>query len=134
MKILREIGSVKGFSDWQAIIPNEHHDWVGHRSEAFAEFYPIGSAETRKRTTDHTIFHLYSNGYKTGRDAYIYNFSSDTCAEKAQLMTQDYLAAISEIEANSELTLNEAASRHALNIKWDGDLKKKLGQKKKGGI
>ena len=131
LKILSETGSVKTFSDWQTIIPNEHHDWIGHRSEAFAEFYPIGSAGTQTRTTDRTIFRLCSNGYKTGRDAYIYNFSNDTCAEKAQLMTQDYLAAISEIEGDSELTLDEVASQHALNIKWDGDLKRKVKQKKK---
>ena len=36
-------------------------------------------------------------------DAYIYNFSRDTCAEKALLMTQDYLAAVSELEENPEL-------------------------------
>ena len=132
LKIISERGSIKGFSDWQTINPNKHHDWIGHRSEEFAEFYPIGSAETRTQTTDRTIFSLYSNGYKTGRDAYIYNFSRDTCAEKAQLMTQDYIAAVVEIEENSELTLDEVASRYASNIKWDGDLKKKLKQKKKG--
>ena len=131
LQILSETGSVKSFSDWQTIIPNEHHDWVGHRSEAFAEFYPMGSTGTLTRTKNRPIFYLYSNGYKTGRDAYIYNFSSDICAEKALLMTQDYLAAISEIEGNSELTLDEVANRHALNIKWDVDLKKKLKQKKK---
>ena len=131
LKILSETGSVKGFSDWQAIIPNQHHDWIGHRSEEFAKFYPIGSAETRTQTDDRTIFHLYSNGYKTGRDAYIYNFSRDICAEKAQLMTQDYLAAVAKIEGSPELTLDEVASQHASNIKWDGDLKKKLRQKKK---
>ena len=130
LKILSETGSVKGFSDWQTIIPNQHHDWIGHRSEEFAEFYPIGSAETRTQTTNRTIFYLYSNGYKTGRDAYIYNFSRDTCAENAQLMTQDYIAAVAEIERNSELTLDEVANRYASNIKWDGDLKKKLKQKK----
>ena len=43
-------------------------------------------------------------------------------------MVQNYLAAISELEENPELTLDEVVSRHNSHIKWDGDLKKKLGQ------
>ena len=51
-------------------------------------------------------------GLVTNRDAYIYNFSRDTCAAKTQLMTQDYLAAFSELEENPELTVEEVARRH----------------------
>ena len=127
LKILSDTRSVKGFGDWQTIIPNEHHDWIGHRSETFAGFYPLGSEDA----ADHAIFHLYSNGYKTGRDAHIYNFSRGTCAENAQLMTRDYLAAVSEIEESSELTVDEVSRRHSANIKWDDTLKKKLKQKEK---
>ena len=133
LKILSEADSVKDFDDWQTIKPNEHHDWIGHRSKVFAEFYPLGSEGARagRIDHDHVIFHLYSNGYKTGRDAHIYNFSRDTCAEKAQLMTRDYLAAVSELERNSELTVDEVSRHHSTNIKWDDTLKKNLKQKKK---
>ena len=41
-------------------------------------------------------------------------------------MAQDYLAAISELKENSELTVDEAARRHSSYIKWNADLKKKL--------
>ena len=131
LKILSEAGSVKGFDDWQTIKPNKHHDWIEHRSETFTGFYQLGSEDARAGKADHAIFHLYSNGYKTGRDAYIYNFSRDTCAEKAELMTRDYLAALSELEENPELSIDELTRRRALNIKWDGDLKKKLKNRKK---
>ena len=131
LKILSEAGSVKGFDDWQTIKPNAYHDWIGHRSEAFTGFYPLGSEDARTGRTDHAIFHLYSNGYKTGRDAHIYNFSRGTCAEKSQLMTRDYLAAVSELEENPELTVDEVSRCYSTNIKWDDTLKEKLKQKKK---
>ena len=86
------------------------------------EFYPLGTQEAKAGKVDNAIFVLYSLGLATGRDPYIYppviadaqtcgiherdpatNFSHDACAENAQRMTQDYLAAISELEADPEL-------------------------------
>ena len=130
LEALREAVSITGFSDWQTITPNAHHDWIDQRSDAFAEFYPIGSQDARTGRADNVIFKLFSPGYLTGRDAYIYNFSNDACAENAKKMVQNYLAAISELEENPELTLDEVVSRHNSHIKWDGDLKKKLGQRR----
>ena len=45
-------------------------------------------------------------------------------------MTQDYLAALSEFKANPELTVDEVASRHNSNIKWNRELKNDLKRKK----
>ena len=61
--------------------------------------------------------------------AYIYNFSRAACAENARRMTQDYLAAIADLEQNPEVTEEEVARRHTANIKWDGNLKHKLKRK-----
>ena len=130
LKMLSESVSVNGFSDWQIITPNEYYDWIEQRSDAFTDFYPLGTKEAKAGTADNAIFELFSSGYKTGRDAYIYNFSRDACAENAQRMTQDYLAALSKLEQNLELTVNEVAIRHNTNIKWDDDLKSNLKQQK----
>ena len=131
LEALTDAVSIKGISDWQAITPNAHYDWVDQRSDTFAQFYPIGSEEARAGRTDRTIFHLYSNGYKTGRDSYMYNFSRSACAENAQRMIRDYLSALSELKENPELTVEEVTRLHNSNIKWDEDLKKKLKQKKR---
>ena len=131
LEALSEAISIKGFSDWQAIIPDRHYDWIGQCSEVFAEFYPLGSEETRAGRADDAIFKLYSLGMATNRDAYIYNFSRDTCAENALQMTQEYLAAVSEIEESSDLTIEGIISRYSTNIKWDDTLKNRLKQKKK---
>ena len=131
LESLSETKSILGFSDLQRIKPDKHHDWIQQRSEVFMEFYPLGTTETKAGKADNAIFHLYSLGFSTNRDAHVYNFSCDACAENAQLMTQDYLAAVTELEKNPELSVDEIVRRYSTNIKWDDTLKNKLKQKKK---
>ena len=128
---LHEAVSISGFNDWQTITPDEHHDWIGQRSDAFAQFYPLGSVDAKAGKTDDAVFGLYSLGLVTNRDAYIYNFSRDVCAENAQRMTREYLAALSEIERNPKLMPDAAVRCHTKNIKWAGNLKDNLRRKKK---
>ena len=123
--------SIKGFSDWQLIVPDRHHDWIDQRSEAFAQFYPMGSKEAKAGKTDDAMFRLYSLGLLTSRDPYIYNFSHEACAENARRMTQDYLDALSDLKENPKLTVDEAMSQHNSNIKWTGNLVDNLKQRKK---
>ena len=49
----------------------------------------------------------------------------------AQLMTEEYLNALSEFEENPKLTVDEVTRRYATNIKWDRELKNNLKRKKK---
>ena len=131
LEALREAVSIKGITDWQVIAPNTDYDWVGQRSEAFAEFYPMGSDDARAGNADDTIFGLYSRGIATGKDAYIYNFLLDVCAENAQRMTQSYLNALQEREDNPELTVEQVIRRHTSGIKWDRELENNLQRRKK---
>ena len=129
LEALRDAVSIRGFSDWQTIIPDRHHDWVRQRSEVFAQFYPIGTQEARAGRVDNAIFKLYSQGLRTGRDAYVYNFSRDVCAENARRMTQDYLAVLSAFEADPEFT-EDTARRYAPNFRWDLGLENNLRRRR----
>ena len=141
---LKETVSISGFSNWQTIKPNKYHEWIGQRSDTFTEFYPIGTKEAKAGKTDDAIFTLYSLGWATNRDAYVYNFSRDTLLENARLMTEDYLTALSEFEttlkANPELLSNknalkavveEITQRHNSNSKWNRELMNNLKRQKK---
>ncbi len=130
LEILHKAGAISRVSDWKTIRPDKHHDWIGQRNDAFAQFYPLGSKEARTGNVNNTIFGLYSQGLKTGRDAYIYNFSRNTCAGNARKMIKDYLAALSEMQANSQLLADEVTRSHSSNLKWDGSLKDNLKRKK----
>ena len=129
---LHEARSISGLSDWKTIKPDRHHDWIEQRSDAFAEFYPMGSKDAKLGVADNTIFTLYSQGVNTARDAYLYNFSREACAANARRMTEDYLAAISSLEHNPGLSVDAAARRHSSNLKWDRELKNNLKRRKKG--
>ena len=110
LEILREAVSISGFSDWQTITPDEHHDWIRQRDPAFENFTPLGSDDARMGITDDTIFWLYSRGLETARDAYIYNFSREACAENGRRMTTDYLAAFEEMVQRQLSVLDEQSS------------------------
>ena len=128
LKILSAAGSIAGVDDWQTITPNRHHDWIGQRDEAFQNLIPIGSKEAKSGRADGAIFGLFSNGYKTGRDAYVYNFSRDACAENARKMVGDYLGALRELEDSKDpdLSIDEVARRHSSNLRWDDKLKRRI--------
>ena len=128
LETLSKAKSIKGFKDWQTVKPNKHYDWIDQRSDAFTKFYPLGSQDARAGNADDAIFGLYSRGYATGRDAYIYNFSRDNCAENARRMTEDYINALSEFDETPELTVNEASHRHTSNIAWDENLRNNLAR------
>ncbi len=136
LEALREAVSIKGISSWQTITPNTHHDWIDQRNDAFAEFYPISTKEAKAGKADNAIFKLFSSGYKTSRDAYVYNFSREACAENAERMTQAYLDALSEMQTNPELTASVAAGRHTsisdgignLKTNWNGEENLNLGK------
>ena len=130
LAILREAGSIAGIEDWQMIAPDRHHDWIGQRDEAFQKLYPVGSKAAKAGQTDEAIFKLFSNGYKTGRDAYMYNFSRDACAESARKMVDDYLGALRGLEAsqNPTLELDQITRRYSTHLRWDDKLKRQAQQ------
>ena len=128
--ILREAGSVAGIENWRTIEPDRHHDWISQRSEAFQTFYPLGTKAAKAGKADDAVFKLFSNGFKTGRDAYMYNFSRAACAENARKMVGDYLGALQELKGRRlpASELDAIASRHSAHVRWDPSLKSKLRQ------
>ena len=135
LAVLREAESIDGIEDWQTITPDRHHDWIGQRSEEFQKLYPVGSKAAKTGRTDEAVFKLFSNGYKTSRDAYIYNFSFNACAENARRMVDDYLGALRERDkfkngSPSGEVINEITLRHSSNVRWDQALKDNLGRRK----
>ena len=130
LAILRESRSIAGIDDWQTITPDKHHDWIGQRDEAFQGFYPMGSKMAKAGRADDAIFKLFSNGYKTGRDAYIYNLSHDACATNSWEAVCDYMGAMRIREEHPEYTVDEAVKRYSSNVRWDQALKDNLARLK----
>ncbi|MDE0240040.1 MAG: DEAD/DEAH box helicase family protein [bacterium] len=133
LEILSEAGSIIGIDDWQRIKPNRHHDWVSQRDDAFYALYPMGSKRAKAGKSDDAIFLQYSRGLETARDAYIYNYSSVTCAQVAKRMVKNYSNVLREWRgaARNSLELEDIIERHSSSaIKWDDQLKDNLCREK----
>ncbi len=62
--------------EWTEISPNEHGDWLNLRSDLFGSFIALG--DKKDKANKSTFFEdFYSNGVKTNRDFWCYNFSSN---------------------------------------------------------
>ncbi len=129
LRALQQARSIRGFSDWRIISPENHHNWINQDSDVFAQFYPLSLQDSRAYGTNEGIFNLYSPGMITGRDACIYNFSRDVCAQNAQRMIQDYLTVLSELEAHPDLIRNVETRRNALYFRWDQEIENNLRQR-----
>ena len=130
LAILREAGSIAGIDDWQDIAPDEHHDWIAQRDAAFAALYPLGSKAAKKGKSNEAIFRLFSQGYQTVGDVYLYNYSRDHCESNARAMVDDYRNAVQVREAHPDWGVDEAARQHSANIRWNRTLKNNLRRSK----
>ena len=126
LRILHEAGSIAGIDDWQQITPDRHHDWIDQRDEAFQALYPMGSKAAKAGTSDEAIFRLFSQGYQTVGDVYLYSFSRDACAKNARAMVHDYQNAVRAWEEYSDWTVDDAARHHSSKIRWNRTLKNHL--------
>ena len=95
----------------------------------------MGSKSAKAGKVDEAIFKLYSRGLETARDAYVYNFSRDACAENARRMVEDYLGALRELDefkngSPTDEIIHEITDRHSSHVRWDQGLKDNLGRRK----
>ena len=130
LAILSEAKSITGIEDWQEIVPNEHHDWIGQRDAAFQTFYPIGSKIAKKGKKDDVVFRLFSNGYYTGKDVFLYNFSRESCLENARRAIDNYLGARGVAEERGEYRVDDIVRSYSSGLRWDDTLKQRLKQGK----
>ena len=132
LTILREASSIAGIPDWRTITLDRHNDWIGQRDEAYQQLFPIGSKDAKSGKDEGAIFRLYSRGLATSRDAYLYNSSRQACAKNASGVVQDYMGALRVLEQGQQpnLEIDQLASRHSSNLRWDQALKDNLSRGK----
>ncbi len=124
------VGSV----NWQTIQPDARHTWLteGLR-EDFETFMPIGSkaAKAEKGEVSGVIFHQFSSGVQTNRDAWVINFNQDTLAENIQRTIKFYNSQVFNWErrGNPDEDVDDFVSYDNKQISWSSGLKSQL----KGG-
>lgn len=97
---------------WQTLSPNEHNDWINHRSNSFGEFIPL-APEKKFDVKTQSIFTVYSLGIASGRDSWVYNFSKEKLGTNIQRTIINYNI---EVEKYNEEKCNDP------NISIDGTI------------
>ncbi len=82
-----------GSVEWKRIMPDKRHTWLTEGlHDEFEAFIPLGSREAKaaKGEVVDVLFHIFSNGVKTNRDAWVYNFNRSALAENMSGMIDTY--------------------------------------------
>ena len=121
-----------GNINWDSIQPDARHTWLteGLR-EDFETFLPIGSkqAKREKGEVSGVIFHQFSNGVKTNRDAWAINFDRETLTTNVQRMIEFYNAQVLKWQGildKSSTNVDDFVTYDNEKINWSRDLKAKL--------
>ena len=113
---------------WRRLKPNRKHTWLVSNTEGeYAQYLSIGSKEAKRAKPDkaETIFKTYSNGVKTNRDMYVFDFRAKNLKERMKQFMQDY---------NVQVALYQQQSRKPNvddfvdyeNISWSSTLKQNV--------
>ena len=137
LDIISQEGSI-AHTEWEVIVPNEAADWINQRDEKYDTYQPIGDKATKGKPNTPGVFQLYSNGLKSNRDAWVYNFSARTVEDNVRRMIEFY---------NSEVDRYQQADGPAKKIKvedfidfdstqftWDRVNKSDVARGKKGAF
>lgn len=119
LDILSDEASLENTS-WEMLTPNEHGDWINHRDEKYDTYQPIGDKATKGKQITPGIFENYSRGLETGRDAWVYNFSTAAASNNVRKMIDFY---------NSQIGVEEV-SLDPTKISWSRGLRNDLKRQK----
>jgi len=97
LEIIRNFKSIAGIP-WQTLTQDEHGDWINHRTAGYEQYLPMGDKETKGKADTKAIFQIFSNGVKTNRDAWCYNFGRQALSQNMKKTIDFYLRSFGQEE------------------------------------
>ncbi len=118
--------------DWQELQPDNKYTWLneGLRHE-FDTFPSTGTRASKSGHSqlDQTIFKLYSLGFSTSRDEWVYDFSSQKLAIKLQQLIINYNSEVFRWSQEEHSTsVDDFVNNNSNFIKWTDRLKEALSK------
>ncbi|MYB00056.1 N-6 DNA methylase, partial [Candidatus Poribacteria bacterium] len=118
-----------GNVNWDSIQPDARHTWLteGLR-EDFETFVPMGSkqAKAAKGEVSGVIFHQFSSGVKTNRDAWAINFDRDVLGSNVTQMIDAYNTQALKWKRQTGRDVDDFVAYNNERISWSAGLKQKL--------
>ena len=117
--------------EWRSITPNKKYTWLTEGLHAeFETFIPMGTkkAKATRGEAKEVIFKTYSNGVKTNRDAWAYNFNRNVLTKNMSGMIDVYNEQVFKWEHREDRNANvdDFVISDEVKIKWSSGLKEKL--------
>tara|TARA_R110000822_G_scaffold129163_1_gene265151 strand:- start:2128 stop:6996 length:4869 start_codon:yes stop_codon:yes gene_type:complete len=123
---IANFGSLVGIPDWQVITPDAHGDWLKQRNDSFSDHIVLGDKKSEKMA----IFKIYSNGVKTNRDNWVYNYSKSNLIENIKSTVDFYNSerlryskSFSSAEGGARPLVEEFISFNDEKISWSRALR-----------
>ena len=116
MRLAAQTGEVA----WRDIVPDEHGDWMDQRDGSFAQFAPLG---IEKMKAPMGMFSIWSRGFSTARDAWIYSFGKQAVLAQMKRLLAVYEQERARYEAQPEKSKVDAfVEKDERRIKWNRGL------------
>lgn len=139
LEIIRNFKDLKGIDTadgWTDIIPDEFNDWLNQRDPNFDSYISLGD---KKDKLTKVLFTTYSKGLMTGRDNWIYNYSTDLLYKNAKTMVNSYNLELErfhnlELDVLKKINLNNFVDNDPTKLSWSVNLKRDLEKGKKASF
>lgn len=114
----------RGQVAWQTLVPDRKQTWLTEGLQAgFDDFLPMGTFEA-KAGGGKAIFALFSNGVKTNRDAWAYNFNREQLAQNIQRLVKVYNDQVHKwATQRQKLNVDDFVLNDNTQISWSEGLK-----------
>lgn len=124
----KSIEGIKEANKFREIIPDEESNWINQGDKTFKKFIAIGD----KSSGSKAIFSNYSNGVVTNRDAWCYNFSTESIknniGKTIQIFNQNCDALPDNLGSEQ---IKKQATKDTKEISWSRALFSRLEKKEK---
>ncbi len=109
--------------EWKLLEPDDKYNWI--RTGLSDEFADFATIETRGKTG---IFAIHSNGVKSCRDAWVYNFDQLSLANNVDRMIDFYNSELSKWKSKKrpDVKLDDSLSDDDKQISWSEGLKLRI--------
>jgi predicted helicase len=113
---------------WQEIAPDKNYTWLtGELETSFERFVPLGTKSAKLSKDNNVIFKNYTNGIKTNRDSWTYNFNSDRLSKNVQSMIVTFNEHVLKWRSLSpKPNIDDFVINDDRNISWSAGLKNNL--------
>ena len=129
LKIISDTESITHLQ-METLHPNEHGDWINQRNESFGKWTALGDKTNENNRK--TFFNAaHTNGLKTQRDAWCYNFSMRNLTQNMKSTISVFNNQIKQYHTQTKVSkVDDFIDLDERKISWTENLKKDVIKKK----